>query len=76
MSTPAIPPDPSTVLRKLDYVAVVTLGGVVGEKPCDTFEEAHALVREAKDRGADEAYVDERPIALVDDEPEAQGGEP
>jgi hypothetical protein len=64
MSTakPAVPAPPSTVLRRLDYVAVVSLNGVVAERPCDTFEEAHTLVIEAKRRGADEAYVDERPV--------------
>jgi hypothetical protein len=70
MSTakPAIPAPPSAVLRRVDYVAVVSLAGVVAEQPFDTFEEAHALVIEAKRRGADEAYVDERPLSAIGDD--------
>lgn len=61
LTTPAITPD-AVLMGGLDFVAVVGLDGVTAERPCATFGEAMDLVLEAKRRGAEEAYVDERPV--------------
>ncbi len=65
---PDVAPCHGAVLRDgIDYVAVVSLNGERAEQECTTFEEAHGIATEAKRRGAEEAYVDERPIRRSND---------